>query len=165
MVHCAQIIDASLQTWGWIGIQFHLNEMLWSFPITYMLFSKNLISSELRSALSSTINSASLLPGNTVSGTHVLRTVGNKILLAWRCIHRYSDGVVYYNGVKSHIPMVSTSTDEIPSFPVTLLWASALNCPWRRVWRQTASDGIATGISSHSTDRWSYLMKGKWWPT
>lgn len=58
---------------------------------------------------------------------------------------------------RSHLSNALTSTVETPSFSVALLWASLLNWPWTNVSRQAANDGRATGISSHSTDRWSYL--------
>lgn len=125
-----------------------------------MLSSKKRTSSEFSSELSSTINSASLLPGNSDSASEVLKTTQNKILL----ISSYSCYTQWLwcssNRVILHLSIASTSTEETPSTSMTLLWASALNWPWRSVWRQAASDGRPTGISSHSTDMWSYLTGG-----
>lgn len=68
-----------------------------------------------------------------------------------------------------YFSIASTSTEEIHSFDMTLVCASALNCPSMSVWRQDANDGKATGNSSHNTEKWSYLweeyttlLKGLW---
>lgn len=89
-----------------------------------MSFSNSRMSSEFSSELSSTVNSASLLPGNSESSAKDLKATWNKILLTWRHIHIiYKDGVVWLG---PHLTMASTSTEEIPSCSVTLLRASAL---------------------------------------
>lgn len=68
--------------------------------------------------------------------------------------------LVWWFCVGSHLPISSTSTEEMPSLPVTAFWASELKWPRQSVWRHDANDGRATGMSSHSTDRWSYLKTG-----
>lgn len=71
--------------------------------------------------------------------------------LMWPCSAAYQTA--------PYIPISSTSAEGIPSISVTLLWASVPKWPWASVWRQAASEGSATGMSSHSTDRWSYLAE------
>lgn len=98
--------------------------------ITHMLFSKNRMSSEFSSILSSTINSASLLPGNSESTADLLKEQNPEVL-----IHRSATTlkqVTSFNVVaehvadssnlaRPHLSMTSTSTEEIPSFSVTVL--------------------------------------------
>lgn len=81
------------------------------------------------------------------------RAAWNRNLLDWRQMHI----LLWWCCVRSHLPISSTSTEEMPSFSVTTFWASELKWPRQSVWRHDANDGRATGMSSHSTDRWSYL--------
>lgn len=72
----------------------------------------------------------------------------------------HTHNLVWWFCVGSHLPISSTSTEEMPSLSVTAVWASVLKWPRQSVWRHDANDGRATGMSSHSTDRWSYLKIG-----
>lgn len=60
-----------------------------------MSFSNIRMSSEFSSELSSTVNSASLLPGNSDSSAEVLKATWNTMLLTWRCIHVWPCSVVH----------------------------------------------------------------------
>ena len=62
---------------------------------------------------------------------------------------------------QAHLSKVSISTEEMSRAPVTAAWTWGPKCPWMRVWRQEASEGNASGISSHRTDMWSYLGMGE----
>lgn len=84
--------------------------------VAYMLFSKDLRSSEFSRKLISTMASASLLPGNRESSAAVLKVTKVKLLLDLQPSKR-----------SSHLSMASTSTEETPSSSFTLLAASWLN--------------------------------------
>lgn len=141
----------------YLNVKVEMCEMLtWSQPTTHMSFSKNRMSSEFSSVLSSTISSANLLPGNSESSAEDLKGSVNQIPMRPRDTHI----LVWWLCVGSHLPISSTSTEEMPSLSATAAWASLLKWPRLSVWRHDANDGRATGISSHSTERWSYLQTG-----